>query len=185
MEKGTQVQQIERAARLLHEAGIEVGFFLQFGYPGETFADIELTLDMVRRCAPDDIGISVSYPLPGTPFHERVRAQLGTQQNWVNSSDLAMMYQATYSTEFYRALHAFVHARFRMQRASAAARAIAASPRRAQRSHYGALVAGASPLVRLPLLARRVRRLARARPQGGHSPVLVPLLSQAISGPSV
>ena len=32
------------ATRLLHDAGIEVGFFLQFGYPGETREDIERTL---------------------------------------------------------------------------------------------------------------------------------------------
>jgi hypothetical protein len=91
MEKGTRVEQIDRAATLLREAGIEVCFFLQFGFPGETLAEIELTLDMVRRNRPDDIGISVSYPLPGTPFYERVRAQLGDKQNWVDSSDLDMM----------------------------------------------------------------------------------------------
>ena len=164
--KGTRVEQIETAARLLRDAGIEVCFFLQFGYPGETFAEIELTLAMVRRCAPDDIGISVSYPLPGTPFHERVQAQLGTKQNWVDSSDLAMMYQATYSTEFYRALHAFVHARFRAQRAFAVVRALARDPLRARRKDYAALVVAAAPLVKLPLLSRRVRRLAQVRPLG-------------------
>ena len=94
MEKGTRVEQIAAAARRLHDAGIEVGFFLQFGYPGETLEDIELTLQMVRDCRPDDIGVSVSYPLPGTPFHERVKAQLGEKQNWVDSNDLAMMYRA-------------------------------------------------------------------------------------------
>src|SRR5205814_61767 len=92
MEKGTRVDQIAAAARRLHAAGIEVGFFLQFGYPGETLDDIELTLDMVGRCRPDDIGISVSYPLPGTAFFERVKADLGEKKNWVDSGDLAMMY---------------------------------------------------------------------------------------------
>ena len=125
MEKGTRVEQIDRAATLLREAGIEVGFFLQFGFPGETLAEIELTLDMVRRNRPDDIGISVSYPLPGTPFYERVRAQLGDKRNWVDSSDLDMMYQATFSPEFYRTLHAFVHAKFRAWRAGEALRTIA------------------------------------------------------------
>ena len=91
--------------------GSRSGFFLQFGYPGETLEDIELTLQMVRDCRPDDIGVSVSYPLPGTPFYERVKAQLGEKQNWVDSNDLAMMYRATYAPEFYRALHALVHAR--------------------------------------------------------------------------
>src|SRR5581483_1131171 len=57
MEKGTRVEQIERATALLRADGIQVGFFLQFGYPGETRDDIEQTIAMVRRCRPDDIGI--------------------------------------------------------------------------------------------------------------------------------
>ena len=32
---------------------------------------------MVREVAPDDVGISVSYPLPGTKFHQIVSGQLG------------------------------------------------------------------------------------------------------------
>ena len=106
MEKGTRVEQIDEAARLLREAGIQTGFFLQFGFPDETLEDIERTLQMVRDCQPDDIGISVSYPLPGTPFFDRVKAQLGTKQNWVDSGDLAMMYTGSYSPAFYRVLYA-------------------------------------------------------------------------------
>ena len=117
MEKGTRVEQITDAARLLHAAGIQVGFFLQFGYPGETRDDIERTLQMVRDCRPDDIGVSVSYPLPGTTFYQRVQAQLGQKQNWVDSNDLAMMYHATYVPEFYRVLHEAVHAEFRPRKA--------------------------------------------------------------------
>jgi anaerobic magnesium-protoporphyrin IX monomethyl ester cyclase len=41
MEKGTTVAQIRDAARQLQAAGVKVGFFLQFGYPGETWADIQ------------------------------------------------------------------------------------------------------------------------------------------------
>src|SRR5207248_3315017 len=55
MEKGTHVEDIYETARRLHAAGIEVGFFLQFGYPGETRQDVEKTLQMVRDCRPDDI----------------------------------------------------------------------------------------------------------------------------------
>jgi anaerobic magnesium-protoporphyrin IX monomethyl ester cyclase len=117
MEKGTKVEQIARATRLLRNAGIAVGFFLQFGYPGETRADIDKTLTMVRECQPDDIGISVSYPLPGTKFYERVVAQLGGKRNWTDSNDLAMMYRGTYSTDFYRKLYAVVHKEFRIRKA--------------------------------------------------------------------
>lgn len=114
MEKGTTVAQILEATRALKQAGIRVGFFLQFGYPGETLVEIKQTFDMLRACMPDDIGISVSYPLPGTPFYERVRSQLGHKQNWVVSEDLDLMFPGTYPPEFYRALHKVTHKRFRM-----------------------------------------------------------------------
>jgi len=114
MEKGTRVEQIYQAARRLHDSGIQVGFFLQFGYPGENREDIEKTIQMVRDCEPDDIGISVSYPLPGTPFFERVRSELGEKHNWVDSNDLAMLYKGPYPTRFYRQLHRMVHREFRI-----------------------------------------------------------------------
>jgi len=117
MDKGDTVEDIYNAARLLRENGIEVGFFLQFGYPGETWEDVQKTLTMVRECAPDDIGISVSYPLPGTKFFERVKLELGEKQNWVDSEDLAMLYRGPFPTEFYRVLHGRVHYEFRARKA--------------------------------------------------------------------
>jgi anaerobic magnesium-protoporphyrin IX monomethyl ester cyclase len=117
MDKGDKVADIYRAAELLHKNGIEVGFFLQFGYPGETWADVQKTLQMVRECSPDDIGISVSYPLPGTKFYERVKMELGERQNWIDSDDLAMLYRGPFPQEFYRILHGRVHHEFRMRRA--------------------------------------------------------------------
>ncbi len=117
MDKGTRVEQIYAASKRLHRAGIRVAFFLQFGYLGEDRSDIEKTLQMVRDCKPDDIGISVSYPLPGTKFYERVKQDLGAKQNWADSDDLALLYRGAYSPEFYRVLHRVVHYEFRMRRA--------------------------------------------------------------------
>lgn len=117
MDKGTQVEQIYEATRQLHTHGVKVAFFLQFGYPGESRADIDLTLRMVRDLLPDDIGISVSYPLPGTPFYERVRHELGERANWVDSEDLAMLYQGPFVTAFYRKLHTVVHKDYRSRKA--------------------------------------------------------------------
>lgn len=117
MDKGDKIEDIHRAAELLHQNKIEVGFFLQFGYPGETWSDVQMTLKMVRECAPDDVGISVSYPLPGTKFFERVKLELGEKQNWVDSDDLAMLYRGPFSQEFYRILHGRVHHEFRVRRA--------------------------------------------------------------------
>lgn len=117
MDKGTRVEQIHEATRRLKQAGIRVGFFLQFGYPGETLADIEKTIQLVRQADPDDIGISVSYPMPGTKFYEAVRDQLGEKQNWQDSEDMAMLYRGPFSTEFYRKLHSVVHKEFRARKA--------------------------------------------------------------------
>jgi radical SAM superfamily enzyme YgiQ (UPF0313 family) len=116
MEKGIRVDQIFRATRLLRSRGIRVSFFLQFGYPGEEWSDIEKTLAMVRAARPDDIGISVSYPLPGTPFHERVQQDLRGKTNWTDSDDLDLMFRGTYPPEFYRALYRMVHSDFRLRR---------------------------------------------------------------------
>ncbi len=59
---------------------------------------------------PDDIGISFSYPLPGTVFYERVQTQLGQKRNWTDSDDLCIMFKAAYTTEFYRAVRDALHA---------------------------------------------------------------------------
>lgn len=114
MDKGTQVSEIYAATRLLKQKGVEVCFFLQFGYPGETRADIEATMRMVEDLEPHDIGISVSYPLPGTVFYENVKNMMGEKHNWTVSDDLDAMYPATYPPEFYRRLHRLVHKRFRL-----------------------------------------------------------------------
>lgn len=110
MDKGTRVDQIAKARENLRREGIRACYFLQFGYPGETWHDIQSTIKLVRDTRPDDIGVSVSYPLPGTKFFDRVQAQLGEKTNWSDSEDLSMMFQGAYTNEFYRALHDALHA---------------------------------------------------------------------------
>lgn len=117
MDKGTTVEQIYATTARLKRHGIEVCFFLQFGYPGETEEDIEKTIKMVRDCEPDDIGISVSYPLPGTRFYEKVKNEMSDKHNWEHSDDLALMFRGEYQPAFYRQLHRVVHQEFRLQQA--------------------------------------------------------------------
>jgi radical SAM superfamily enzyme YgiQ (UPF0313 family) len=115
MDKGTKVEQIYEATRLLRKHGIKPAFFLQFGYPGESAKDIERTEKMLFDLMPDDIGVSVSYPLPGTRFYEMVKEDLKSKSNWTDSDDLALMYQGTYSPQFYKQLHRYIHKRFRRE----------------------------------------------------------------------
>jgi anaerobic magnesium-protoporphyrin IX monomethyl ester cyclase len=110
MDKGLRVPEVVVARRRLGEAGIRACFFLQFGYPGEQWEDIQQTIDLVRKTRPDDIGVSFSYPLPGTAFYERVREQIGSKKNWTDSDDLCLMFKATYKDEFYLSLRNALHA---------------------------------------------------------------------------
>jgi len=122
MEKGTRVEQIPPAREHLRRQGIRASFFLQLGYPGETWDDLRETIELVRKTRPDDIGVSVSYPLPRTKFYERVREELGEKRNWVDSDDLSVMFNGAYTNEFYRtvrdALHAEVEAWMESERGS-------------------------------------------------------------------
>jgi radical SAM superfamily enzyme YgiQ (UPF0313 family) len=110
MDKGLRLSSVLAARNGLREAGIRACYFLQFGYPGETWSDLQQTVALVRETRPDDIGISFSYPLPGTVFYERVKAQLGQKRNWADSDDLCIMFKAGYNTDFYRAVREALHA---------------------------------------------------------------------------
>jgi anaerobic magnesium-protoporphyrin IX monomethyl ester cyclase len=109
MDKGLTLDSVRTARRHLKDAGIRACFFLQFGYPGETWDELQQTIAFVREVRPDDVGISFSYPLPGTVFYENVRAQLGNKRNWMDSDDLCIMFKAAYTTEFYRAVRDALH----------------------------------------------------------------------------
>ncbi len=109
MNKGTTVNEILTARTRLEASGIRVGFFIQLGYLGEELQDILATRKLIEEARPDAIGVSVSYPLPGTRFYDLVKEQLGDKTRWSESDDLAMMFQGTYRSEFYRAVRDLLH----------------------------------------------------------------------------
>jgi radical SAM superfamily enzyme YgiQ (UPF0313 family) len=113
MDKGITVNQIKKATALLKSYKIRPSFFIQFGYLGETKEDILLTVRMINQLLPSEIGISVSYPLPGTIFYEKVKQDLKEKSNWSHSNDLALMFRNTYQPAFYRQLHRYVHKSYR------------------------------------------------------------------------
>jgi radical SAM superfamily enzyme YgiQ (UPF0313 family) len=110
MDKGLRLSSIYAARERLSRASIRACYFLQFGYPGEGWHEICDTIRLLRETRPDDIGVSLSYPLPGTVFFNRVQAQLGRKRNWTDSDDLCTIFTATYTHEFYHALRDALHA---------------------------------------------------------------------------
>jgi anaerobic magnesium-protoporphyrin IX monomethyl ester cyclase len=115
MNKGTTVSEIRIARDRLRAVGIRVGFFIQLGYMDEQLADILATRDLLDAARPDEIGVSVSYPLPGTKFYDLVKAQLRGKTHWQESDDLEMMFQGTYTSDFYRAVRNLMHDQVALQ----------------------------------------------------------------------
>jgi radical SAM superfamily enzyme YgiQ (UPF0313 family) len=119
MNKGTTVSEILTARERLKSVGIRVGFFIQLGYIDEQIEDILATRDLLASAQPDEIGVSVSYPLPGTKFYDLVKAQLRAKTHWQESNDLDMMFQGTYTSDFYRVVRNLLHDQISLQTADA------------------------------------------------------------------
>jgi anaerobic magnesium-protoporphyrin IX monomethyl ester cyclase len=159
MNKGTTVAEILTARDRLRTAGIRVGFFIQLGYLGEKIEDIAATRDLLQGGRPDEIGVSVSYPLPGTPFHELVKAQLGDKTRWRESNDLEMMFHGTYTSDFYRSIRGLLHEQVALQGAA---------------QSHGGFTAGEEAARAARLLERRWQELMKSEskyrsPHGGRA----------------
>jgi anaerobic magnesium-protoporphyrin IX monomethyl ester cyclase len=117
MNKGTTVAEILIARDRLQSVGIRVGFFIQLGYIDEHIGDIVATRDLLAKARPDEIGVSVSYPLPGTKFYDLVKAQMRAKTHWQESNDLDMMFHGTYTSDFYRTIRNLLHDQVSLQTA--------------------------------------------------------------------
>jgi anaerobic magnesium-protoporphyrin IX monomethyl ester cyclase len=123
MNKGTTVREILTARARLKSVGIRVGFFIQLGYIGEQLEDILATRNLLTTAEPDEIGVSVSYPLPGTKFYELVKAQMHAKTHWHESNDLDMMFHGTYTSDFYRSIRDLLHEQVFLQNGTSASAA--------------------------------------------------------------
>jgi anaerobic magnesium-protoporphyrin IX monomethyl ester cyclase len=128
MQKGISVEQTRAAVERLRAHGVRVGLFLQFGYVGEGWDEVQATRALVRELVPDDIGISVSYPLPGTRYHDQVAALVGAKRNWNESNDLDPLVPGRFSHGFYQALSRVVHAELHVFRGARALGTILRDP---------------------------------------------------------
>lgn len=66
--KGITPDQAGGAIDAARAAGLEVSVYLIAGVPGETAADIDATIDLLRRHPPDDALVSPLVYYPGTPL---------------------------------------------------------------------------------------------------------------------
>lgn len=87
MNRRTVVEQVREAARRLQRRGIQVGLFIMLGYDGERVADLRATIEHLKATAPDVYLTTVSYPIRGTPYYERVAAKIVARTPWTDRTD--------------------------------------------------------------------------------------------------
>ena len=101
MQKGTRVEQVREVSRITQELGMQSGFFILLGYPEETTADIRMTIDFLKETRPDVVGISVAFPIKGTPFYERVQDRVIADENWSSRNQNKLLFKGKYPRLYY------------------------------------------------------------------------------------
>jgi anaerobic magnesium-protoporphyrin IX monomethyl ester cyclase len=102
MQRGVKVEQVREAVSLCRQNGIQTGMFLMWGYDSEDIPDIEATVDHVKQCRPDVFLTTVSYPIKGTPYFDKVASRLVSIRPWEASTDREVRVRGRHSEIFYR-----------------------------------------------------------------------------------
>jgi radical SAM superfamily enzyme YgiQ (UPF0313 family) len=87
MDRQIGVEVVHRAVRILKQYGIQVGIFIMLGYAGETEMDLEATAELLKRAQPDEYMTTLSYPIKGTPYFEKVQNSIAPPKSWSLSTD--------------------------------------------------------------------------------------------------
>jgi len=101
MDRGVKVEQVQKAVAMSRERGIESGMFLMWGYEGEDLEDIEATIKHVSKSKPDIFFTTVSYPIKGTPYYNRISDRLIQLQPWGKSSDRELKIKGRHTQKYY------------------------------------------------------------------------------------
>ena len=75
LDKGTNMRQALKALTLVRKVGMNLGIYLITGIPGEEWAVVELTADLIRSALPHDVQVSPLALYPGTRLFDRYRAE--------------------------------------------------------------------------------------------------------------
>lgn len=101
MERGVKIEQVHNAVHMCRERGIQSGMFLMWGYEGEELEDIEATIKHVSLSKPDVYFTTVSYPIKGTPYYEKMSDKLVQLAPWSATSDRELKIKGRHTRQFY------------------------------------------------------------------------------------
>jgi len=87
MNRKVTIDQVRETSARLKRRGIEVGMFIMLGFDGERTEDLRATIDHLKKTGPDVFLTTVSYPIKGTPYYERVADRLVAPASWADGTD--------------------------------------------------------------------------------------------------
>ncbi|MEE3624387.1 radical SAM protein [Nitrospirillum sp. BR 11752] len=122
MQRRTNAVRMREMIALVQSRGIRAGTFIMLGYDGETWQDIDETARHLRLSAPDDVLTTISYPIKGTPYYDKVADRIAGGGAWHESSDRALTVVGRRSRRFYRHAQHWLAAESRLGRLEAAPR---------------------------------------------------------------
>ena len=102
MQRGVSVEQVRRSCALARAHGIQVGMFLMWGYEGEEIEDIAATVDHVKESNPDVFFTTVSYPIKGTGYFDKVRDRVEMPIAWAEASDRDYVIAGRRGKDYYK-----------------------------------------------------------------------------------
>ncbi|HZY10855.1 MAG TPA: radical SAM protein [Bacteroidota bacterium] len=101
MQRHVSVDEIRRITKLAQKYGIQAGIFVMLGYPGESIADIEQTVEHLKLTQANSFLTTVAYPIKGTQFYGDIENQILNNTNWQHITDRNLSFKGRFSKCFY------------------------------------------------------------------------------------
>ncbi|NDJ63366.1 MAG: B12-binding domain-containing radical SAM protein [Chloroflexi bacterium] len=101
MQRRVIAEDVQAKTHLLRQHGIETGMFIMLGYESETVADLEATVDHLKRANPDIFLTTLAYPIKGTPYYQQVADRVRSDKPWAERSDRDLTVGGRHSRRFY------------------------------------------------------------------------------------
>ena len=102
MQRGVKVEQVRKACALAKAHDIQVGMFLMWGYEGEELEDIAATVEHVKATRPDIFFTTVSYPIKGTGYFDKVRERVRSPIVWQEATDRDYVIDGRHGHDYYK-----------------------------------------------------------------------------------
>jgi anaerobic magnesium-protoporphyrin IX monomethyl ester cyclase len=101
MDRRVEVSKVREMIQLSRAGGLETGTFIMLGYPGETEADIEATVEHLKVSHPDYYTITIAYPIKGTDMYTEVEERFVEALDWSTTTDRQIDFERTYARKYY------------------------------------------------------------------------------------